>query len=266
MQIAVLGDAHLISPSDPATEIHVRRAHFAQAWPSFRKMVALVRATSPDLVVSIGDLVDWYSRENADFAMELMSELGAPWIMTPGNHDLSTYERDDRTAALEQSTSGESRAVAAKGWADRGVELGNRCIADGAGCLVLLASPFGEIAREATSWITSMLDRHRSSIVFTHTPVDTPSVRSYITSVNPAKDLGTYVMQTPRGFYSECLRGRTSRIYCGHVHFAGVIDADGTTVNLLGLSTMSTGTAYPDMGQAVVFDTDSPDDRTVVRL
>jgi len=87
MRIAILSDLHLVSPSDPFKEVHAERAHFVSAWPSAQRMCAKLREAAPDLVISIGDLVDWYSDENRDFAIGILNELKIPWHVTPGNHD-----------------------------------------------------------------------------------------------------------------------------------------------------------------------------------
>lgn len=44
MRIALVGDLHFISPEDPPQARRERRRHFALAWPSFARTVALLRA------------------------------------------------------------------------------------------------------------------------------------------------------------------------------------------------------------------------------
>lgn len=61
MRIAIIGDLHFISPTDPFPSRRERRQHFAQAWPSFARTVRQVKREAPDLVVFLGDLVDYFS-------------------------------------------------------------------------------------------------------------------------------------------------------------------------------------------------------------
>ena len=89
MKIAVLGDAHLISDHDPYKDLHKHRAFFKTCWPSFQNLLKEVNRESPDLTVFLGDLVDWFSPENIDFGLDLLSNLRGPWHITPGNHDLA---------------------------------------------------------------------------------------------------------------------------------------------------------------------------------
>ena len=257
MRVVLLGDSHFISPADPRKDIHAKRAHFTHAWPSFRDLASRIRASSPDLVVSVGDLVDYYSDENADFALELMGELKAPWVLTPGNHDLSVY-REGETRPRP------AREEAGKGWNARGIELGNRLVAAGSSRLLLVDSGFSAVLPGTAAWLRATLAARAPTIVLTHTPLDVPPVRELVVSVDPAKDLGKYVMSGSPDLFG-CLRGRVDRVYAGHLHFAGRLDVEGTAMGFLPLSVTVEGASYPDMGQALVLDPDgSEEDRKSV--
>lgn len=88
MKIAIIGDIHAIAPNDPHELFHDYRLVFKGAWPSFLALMSNVKAAAPDLVISLGDLMDWYSDENRDFVVEQFNRLHCPWYFTPGNHDL----------------------------------------------------------------------------------------------------------------------------------------------------------------------------------
>ena len=69
-----------------------------------------MRQEAPDLVISVGDLIDWYSDENRDAAIRFLDSLGAPWLLTPGNHDIAGYIRENgevtgpyETAQIEEA-------------------------------------------------------------------------------------------------------------------------------------------------------------------
>ena len=80
-------DMHFISERDPAREMVQSRKKYAVSEPDFRVLADRINASSPDLIVILGDLVDWYSPDNRDFALEMLTKLKGPWHAVPGNHD-----------------------------------------------------------------------------------------------------------------------------------------------------------------------------------
>jgi len=155
MRMAILSDLHLISPDDPLKEVHANRAHFARAWPSAKQMCRKIQEAAPDLVVSLGDLVDWYSKENRDFALEILDELKTPCLVTPGNHDFEMYPR------LADGTIGhflpawECEDAATRGWRERGIELGNRLIDAGSTGILLVQSACSTVPPHTREWLTT---------------------------------------------------------------------------------------------------------------
>ncbi len=113
MKLIILGDLHLVSPADPHLASHGKRAHFALARRHLPALGKAIARESPDFLISLGDLVDWYSDENRDFALEFLESLRIPWAITPGNHDGSLPD---------------SGAVSTdfRGWEAAGVEIHNR--------------------------------------------------------------------------------------------------------------------------------------------
>ncbi|MDF2721255.1 MAG: metallophosphoesterase [Paenibacillus sp.] len=248
MKLAVLGDLQIVSPTEPMEEIRVKRRHFAEAWPSFQHIVKKVREQSPDLVVCVGDLVDWYSVHNRDFVLELMDQLKTPWVATPGNHDYSFYEWNDDKQGLDHVSSGERWEEADRGWKESGVTLDNRVIDTGGTRLILMNSAFSDVLPGTREWLRQAIVPGRPHMLFTHVPIDTVEVRDYIRSIDPKRQMAKYVQSHAPWLFEECIEGNVQHVYSGHLHLPGLVNVKGTAMHLLGLSTVSVDRFYPGMG------------------
>jgi len=257
MRIAVISDAHLVSPNDSFKDIHIRRSHFAKAWPSFKKMIAKIRAESPDLVISLGDLVEWYSKENVEFAISLMDELQSPWVMTPGNHDFEIYKKGQNKGELiGPFLTLEEQQQAMEGWQRNGVDLNQRVIDAGDTGLVLLNSAISQVEKGTEQWLGKMLNKHKHNMVFTHVPLDITVVRDYILSVEPDKNMKKYVQSGSPWIFENCFKNKVECVFSSHLHFSGDITVDSVRLYMLGLSVQAVGRNYRNMGMSMIVDTD----------
>ena len=152
MKIVILSDLHIISPRDGFKEAHKKRAHFAQTWDSLKAVQRRVRAEAPDLIISVGDLIDWYSDENRDEALEFLYKLGAPWLLTPGNHDIAGYTRKGGIVEGPFSIP-EVERIARMGWGAVGVPLENRIVEIGTTQLLFMDSATVDIPSATQLWL-----------------------------------------------------------------------------------------------------------------
>ena len=251
-KVIVLGDLHLISPDDPDEDRKVRRAHFAQAWPSFRDLVRAIRGEAPDLVVALGDLVDWYSEPNRDFARSLLDGMGAPWAATPGNHDLSfSWEGKPET------DDGDGPAPPRSGWAEAGIEMGNRCIDLDDTRLLLMDSATSRVPEATVAWLDETLGDRPRNLLFTHVPLRHDEVASRILAEDPHRNMEKYIQHTD--LFGPCLRGRVDAVYTGHLHFPADLTVEGTRMRMLPLSTRSPLKEYRGQGVTTVLTFDGQD-------
>lgn len=257
MRIAVLGDLHLIAPNDPFKEIRSQRTHFSKAWPSARRMFAKIRKAAPDWVVSLGDLVDYYSEENRDFAMDLLEELRCPWLVTPGNHDFEMYPRQLDGTVGECISASECEEAATAGWAARGVDLHNRLVEAGDTGILLVNSACSTAPDGTREWLDDQLARHPHNLLFTHTPLDVPEIRRFILARDPKRRLKKYVQSGAPWVFEDCVRGQVERAFFGHLHFGGALALNGTQMYFRGLSVAAVGRRYEQMGEAMILDIDN---------
>lgn len=250
MKIALVGDLHFIAPDDPFPRRRERRRHFAEAWPSFARVLSMIRDESPDLVVSLGDIVDYYSDENRDFALDRLNALRTPWLLTPGNHDF-----------VHGGEEGEGRADPPgpedirKKWEESGVAMGNRAVdADGVR-LLLVDSPDSSVPEGTAAWLRKETEGSARNILITHVPLNVPEMADYILSVEPQRDLRKYVQSGAPRLFDEAVRGRVEAVFSGHLHFPGKVTVKGTDMYLLPLSVRAVGKTYRGQGAICVLDT-----------
>ena len=119
-KIAIVGDLHLAAPLPVDHEEYRYRAkrRSLPADSSFEALCRLLGEVSPDLVVCLGDVVDWYSERNLDYALELLAQFPSPWCMTPGNRDVRGLERAAHGEWTLAAPSPEKEANARQGWAN----------------------------------------------------------------------------------------------------------------------------------------------------
>lgn len=256
MRIVLLGDMQLIDPNHPSVGWVDRRRVYVNTWPSFKNLVSLVKEQGPDLIVSLGDLVDWYDTVNRDYAMGLMSEFDCPWIMTPGNHDLETID----LSSLEVITASEGRSVAEGGWRKGGVVLENRVLSLGPCRFLLIDSASGGAVSGTKDWLQQLPVTSNKTIVLTHIPIDTPEVRKFILDQDPAREIQKYVQGGTAEILKVFNKQNVSEIYSGHLHFPGVIPTGRMIQNLLGLgvSVRRKGVRLPGSGSVTVWDLEKP--------
>lgn len=261
MKIVIVADLHLIAPRDPFKEHHLSRGFFAEAWPSFQQLGKLIKKEAPDLVISLGDLVDWYSDENRDMAIELMNELQLPWLVTPGNHDFERLERQEAGGAGHTAllSAREGYEVSQAGWKARGIEFHNRLIdAEGVG-LLLMNSAFSDVPPGTKEWLDESLNRCRTNLLFTHVPLNVPEIRQYIHSVEPNRDLKKYVQHGAPWVFHEGLAGRVQHVFSGHLHFPGEIQAGHTRMHMMGMGITKVGNQPALPASCCIWRSDRPD-------
>jgi len=251
LKIVLLGDLHLVSPQDPYHERRSRRRHFADAWPFFHRIVEWVRDEAPDLVISVGDLVDWYSDENRDFAIQLMQELQTPWVMTPGNHDfLLVNARGDKCNADERVSGIRSR------WEQSDVALGNRVMDMGRIRIILVDSHESSVSADTHEWLGRVTQTDAANVLVTHVPLNIPEVVDFILSVDSEKDLEKYVLTGAPRLYEQCVASRVHSVFTGHLHFDGYLELDQTRLFFLPLSICAARKKYRGQGHIAVMNTD----------
>lgn len=260
MKLLVIGDLQLISPHTAPALMIERRKKFALAWPSFRRLLALAKKERPDLIILLGDLIDWYSDENRDFALELLAEPGIPWVMTPGNHDFEGRRETEDGKDVSSISAREGFAAASKGWSERGVGFRNRIIDDGKNRIILLNSAFSEIEPGTEAWLERHLEEGKNNILFTHVPPDTPETREYILSRDPHKNMQKYVQSFAPHLFQRCLKNRVQSIFCGHLHYPGSLCVHQTNITLLGMGIdlYNEYTARQECASGLLLNLDAP--------
>lgn len=241
MKIAVLGDAHLISPKATEEKKVKKRKHFRGTEVSFRKMMNKVEKKKPDLVVFLGDLVDWFSKENISYAVNLVNEFEIPREAVPGNHDINGSISKNRM--LQE-------------WERQGINFENRIIEKKDLALIFLDSALSRVPEGTAKWLDQNIDKTKKNILFSHVPLDIPEVREFILNVDPDKDLNKYVQSKSPNLYDDCLKGNIDQVYTGHLHFGGELRIENTEMYFMPVC-VKAGKPYPDMGKVLIFDTET---------
>jgi len=262
MKIAIISDIHLISEKEPFEEIRRNRSHFALAWRSFEKIITAVNKASVDICVFLGDVVDWCSDANIEFALSLADKLKCEYYITPGNHDFEMYEFSEGVVVGPLSAK-QKKEEAQAHWRKYGIAFKNHVISDGQFGLILIDSSTSEIGRGDIEWLKKAVELHRRNIIFTHTPFDTPKVRRAILDVDANKDLSKYVQSGSPGIFEDILEGKTEMIFSGHLHFPVELIVANTRMYCLGLSVCAVGREYLGMGKAVILDTENMELRVI---
>ena len=224
MKIAATTDPHFVSPDEPMIEKRNKRLFFADAWPSFQQLTVKLRQEAPDLIVCLGDMVDWYSEENRDFALSSLINFhvaGLPFQAT------MIMPQTGRTRTDRSSSGEEGSSYAKKGWQESGIELHNRadrCLQTDS---ILLDSALSEVPEGTREWLRGLKGKHSRQLLFTHVPLDLPITREYILSVDPERNMTKYVQSKAPWVYDECRELGISHVFTGHLHFGGDLLADG---------------------------------------
>jgi 3',5'-cyclic AMP phosphodiesterase CpdA len=240
MKLLILSDLHLVSPNDPHLDRHAPRAHFVGARNHLPALRRVILDEAPDYIVSLGDLVDWYSDENRDFALEFLASLRIPWSMTPGNHDASVPG---------------AASNGLNGWEAAGVAVHNRRLELDhlQGCLV--NSHNSDVPPETAAWLREELNPDAVNAVFTHVPPDTPETRNAIHSREPHRNLTKYLQSHAPTLYDEALADRVDCVWSGHLHFETSVKKGRTDFHILPLSIHAWSKTYPEQGRLHLLDT-----------
>jgi calcineurin-like phosphoesterase family protein len=258
VRIIVIADLHFISDRDPARDLAQSRRIYAISRPNFRKLADKINASSPDLIVLLGDLVDWHSPENVDDVLEMLAELKAPWHAVPGNHEFSQIEQTDAgwrfvndyqaiysPPVLDwRSVPDHAYARIHAFWSARGVAFHNRTITCDGVSLWLMDSALSEVPPGTGEWLDGAGRHDGTNLLFTHVPPDTPENRTTIITREPYRDLNKYVQSKAPGLYEGHIRNRFSHVFSGHLGVPYVIPHDRLTCHILG----QWGTALVDVG------------------
>ena len=235
MKLALLGDTHFISPDDIFLERVSWPDLFSKSWKSFGRLKKKLISEAPDLVISLGDLVNWYTPESCEFALGLMDDLGLNWCLTPGNHDIETVKfNQDGSCSWQWAI--ESDIDARAEWKVRGVELHNRAIDFGHCGLILYDSAESRVLPGTVEWLDVNLSKYDQNIICTHVPLDTPELQQYILSRSPKRDMKKYVQSGTPELFRQVLKGRVHTVFTGHLHFDGQMEVDGTVMRMIPLS------------------------------
>ncbi|MCC5844021.1 MAG: metallophosphoesterase [Verrucomicrobia bacterium] len=250
MKILILSDLHLVSPADPHLKQHAQRAHFAEARRHLPALRNAIGRESSDFLISLGDLVDWYSDENRDFALEFLESLHLPWAMTPGNHDGSSPDAATASPGLG-------------GWEAAGVEVHNRKMELDGLHGYLINSHNADVPPETEAWLREALEPGPVNAVFTHVPPDTPETRAAILAREPHRNLKKYVQSHAPGLFENAMAGKVDVVWSGHLHFHTTARIGKTRFNILPLSIHAHGKTYPEQGQFHVVDTQTLESRHI---
>jgi hypothetical protein len=252
MKIAILGDPHFICPNDPAAT-KIPRSCFQNTEWHFEKQKKLIQDEQTDLIILLGDLVDWYSDLNRDYGIALIDSIGIPWKMVAGNHDFQIYP-DLSPQTPIHTTPRETREVCTQGWLDKGIELHDRIIKADNTTLILMETGPSIALPGARPWLEDVLKTGGHFTLITHVPLDIPQMREYILKKSPGRDLKKYVCSRSPWIY-DVIKGQVEHVFTGHLHFPGELQIDGTHMHLLPLGCFMTGMTYEAMGQVTFFDT-----------
>jgi 3',5'-cyclic AMP phosphodiesterase CpdA len=243
MQVACVGDLHLISDRDPHRALYAERAFFTAGYPSLHRLIDRLNQRRPDLVVFLGDLVDWVSDENIAFALDVLARLRVPWRAVPGNHDLAAPlgGHDTRQTIMDRAHK--------RLWRKHGIELDDRWIDGGAFGLVLLDNSLSHLEPASLPWLDRELGRRRFNLVCQHVPLDIPENRAHLAATAPGRHLGKYTCSGDPGLYGSHYRGRVQAVCHGHVHLAGTTRSDDCVHHLCPLALTMTD---PNRGESTV--------------
>jgi len=232
MKLAILGDAHLIADGDPYKHLHERRAFFKNAWPSFQHLIKKVNGEEPDLVVFLGDLVDWFSPQNIAFGLDLLSELKSPWLMAPGNHDLAAPSEGPEQREYATTATRDHIAY----WAQQGVDLSNRTLDIEGATAVLVDNALSDLADGTERFLNDAFVQATPRFFFAHVPLDAPAMRAYILAVDARRSMAKYVLSSAPDFYTQYIKSRVPHVFSAHLHFPGDLHIDRTRFHLCTMS------------------------------
>ncbi len=249
MHVGLIADPHLINPNDSYESRLETRQHFAEAWPSFRTVIEELNAAAVDHVIILGDLVDYYTDANRDFALSLLEDLEMPWHLTPGNHDYAVPTDESGSDTEHDQEAGRC------GYAASNVEISDRVLDLDDVRFILLDSALSAVADDARSWLDSVLDNDRACVLCTHVPLDVDPVVEAIHAVEPDRNLEKYVQRGSPELYETTLAGRVDLVCSGHLHFPARATIDETVQLIRPKCIRTPHTGYETDGTIATLDT-----------
>ncbi|NRA39363.1 MAG: metallophosphoesterase [Planctomycetes bacterium] len=223
MRIACIGDIHLIDKDEPHQGMVKTRAFFMPGQKSLLELFKKLENSDIDLVVFLGDLVDWASEENISFALKLLSHLSIPWKAVPGNHDFAIAHADITQKENRFATTAHRKYRTL--WQKHNISMENQFIDCGEFGLVLLDNSMSNIEEQDLQWLDAQLNIKKHNMVCQHVPLSLPEIDSCIHSIAPNRHLSKYTCSAHPDLYHSHYENRVQAVLSGHVH----IDASVTT-------------------------------------
>ncbi len=225
MRIACIGDIHLISKDDPHSDQVENRKFFIPGQKALIKLFGLLQEQDIDLVIFLGDLVDWGSDTNIDFALNFLSMLKIPWKAVPGNHDLVRPADKDSFEAIKNR---EHRQF----WQNKGLSMDNEWIDCDDFGICLVDNALSDFEESTMNWLDEHLNKKNINLVCQHVPLDLPEIRECIHSAAPNRPLDHYTCSNNKDIFSSHYQGRVQAVASGHVHMSGTVTVEGCTHHL----------------------------------
>ncbi len=228
---------HNIHPFD-----YEKRKHYIEQYPFVQKMLAYVNSQSPDYVIFMGDVIDWFSPENIDFALEQISVLKAPWSITPGNHDyqLAVRQRAKHNNNINHEwadfDSNICKAKATEAWNKRGVDFAPQKIGVGDTAVYLIDSALGHTPIEQETWLAKESITHSFNILATHVPIQIKQMAEIVSKNKATAKIEEYVQADSENLYDHCIKNRFQHVMMGHVHFPSITKIKNTIFQTVTIS------------------------------
>lgn len=221
-KVIFVGDLHIGDVASASSFDFEARTHYISKEKEVEKLFNTINESNPDLIICVGDVVDWFSNENLEKALSLFEILNAPWLISPGNHDFQLPPskwalNNDGVMHKDADVSGYmAKAKAIKGWVSRGVQIQNQVFKLGAKTFLLVDSSCDKIEEPSLIWLENEMKLPGQYVIVTHVPLKTPqAVASYERNKNRKEN---DVLVPISGRLQQICR-RIEMLVCGHVHF-----------------------------------------------
>lgn len=241
-RIAFIGDAHIVYPHDIHPFDYEKRKHYIEQYPFVRKMLGYVNSQKPDYTIFMGDVVDWYSPENIDFALELISELKMPWAITPGNHDyqLAVRQRAKYNNGVLHEWADFDQYVckgkATEYWNKKGIYFESKKIDVGEINIYLVDSALGFVPMDQENWLANQKYDGKVNILATHVPIQIQEMAEIVSKNKATANLDEYVQSESPHLYNRCIKNKIQYVMMGHVHFPSITMIDNISFQTVTIS------------------------------
>ena len=227
-RLAVVSDPHVTPRAEGTAMVYHRAAD------RIRAALADAESRDVDAIISPGDL----TKDGAPWEFEqfdrLLSEVDAPFVSVPGNHDVpkasvDEYEYGDphesppvSRFAERYAPDGEFPFVERIGGVDV-VGLNTATMPDGS----LAETHDGAVSEADVAWLSDALERTQTPVVLMHhnTPRMYDQFRDLRDAAHPEMGLPP-VMRDPDPLVDALTEGDASLIVTGHLHNVGVAKTD----------------------------------------